>query len=153
MPAHKDRPRGGVLDLEFANFSEKPVVPFAGEPLFARKPITVSAEVVRLRDAIEQIGFHLSRQPADRAVTDTFPLVIKLTRLQMIFYQLNYLAANVVTVKSMNVESIEERNCRFDAGRIVSVRAPPAVQMFGSCGFAQIVTQGAQHHGHLLRIW
>ena len=139
MPAHEDRRRRSVLDPERPRAPEEPVHRRAVEGPGA-------APAVGLREPGEQLQVHLPRQTPERAVADLgrgppHP------RLQVVRHQAEHLAPDVVAVERMDVEPVEERRGGRHPHLLVVQRPDAAVDVRGGRGLAEVVADGAEHHG------
>ena len=91
MPAHQDRRRRLLFDLEFADLFDEPFLRFGPEPFFGRQPVGIAPELIGFGDSVKQIRLDLSCQAPERAVADrVFRIGLKkFARLQVIADELN----------------------------------------------------------------
>ncbi len=102
-------------------------------------------EAVGARETREQLQIHLLRETTERAVADVRRLV-EHARLQMLGDEADDLPAHVEAVDGVDVQPIEQRLGRLDAGLLVIERADAAVDERRRRRLAEVVADGAEHH-------
>ena len=69
----------------------------------------------------------------------------------MLRHQPDHLMTDVIAVHGVNIQTVQERMRRFDAGLLVVARADPPVDERRRGRLAEVVTDGAEHDRDLLR--
>src|SRR6267142_6400861 len=108
MATKQKRRRRLRLNFQLTSSLDKPLLRGGVVPLLARHPISVAAERISRRHAIQEIEFTFARQAAKGAVTDFCAFLEILARLQMIAHQRQDLRAHVVAIERMNVQPVKK---------------------------------------------
>src|SRR5438270_5224940 len=98
MPTHQDWRGCALLNVQLACAFNEPLLSFGCEPLFARNPICVPPQRVRLRHAIQKLKLAATCETTKCAVANFVSLLVKLARLQMVAHKRYDLRPNVVAV-------------------------------------------------------
>src|SRR2546423_5744832 len=71
----------------------------------------------------------------------------------MMAKKLNDLISHIVTADRVNAKTVQKRHCGFNAGFVMRVRTPSAVEVFRRRWFSEIMRDRSKHYCHLFGIW
>ena len=126
-----------MLDAERTRAIQKPVHCRAVERPRA-------SETIRASESSEQLQVYLLRETTEGAIADVGRFV-EHARLQVLRDEADDLPAHVEAVDRVDVQPIEQRLGRLDAGLLVIERADAAIDEGGRRRLSQVVAHGAEH--------
>src|SRR6266545_6728506 len=110
------------------------------------EPPGAPAQAVGPGHAVEQVRLALASQAADRAVPHPIPLLVQLSRLQMVAHERRHLTAHVVAEQGVDVPAVEEGQGGRDPRLLVAGGADAAILGLRGRGLAEVVAKRGQHH-------
>src|ERR1043166_2360300 len=140
------------LDFQFLRALDKPFLRLRTVPLFARHPLSIPSERIRLGHTIQQIRLAPAGQTPKRSLTNLVALLVKLTRFEMLSYKRNDLRPHVITIDRVYLHAIEKTLSRRHTRFLMPARAPAPFAELSRSRLPKIVSQRRQHHRHLPRI-
>src|SRR6185503_4734696 len=152
MPSQQERIGWPMLDVQFSRALDEPFLRFRSVPLFPRHPLGITSQRIGFGHSIQKIRLASPRETTKRAFAYFITLFVKLARLQMFPHQPDNLAAHVISVNRVYVDTIEKTFSRRHARFLMSARAHSAVYEFSGSRLSKIVGQRRQHDRHLLRV-
>src|SRR5215831_21163393 len=114
MPAQQNRCGGARCNFELARAFDKPFLCLSREPFFPRHTLGVATKRICPGHPIQQIELAFPCQATKSAVANFIPPLIELPRLEVVAHKRQHLRAHVITVESVNIEPIENVDCRLD---------------------------------------
>jgi hypothetical protein len=144
MPPQKDRRRGAMLDAEATGAFEEPVHRLAVERA-GRRPRQSD-----FASRAKELEVHFLRETTERSVADFVTRLEPHAGLQVLRRHTEHLAAHVVALNRIHVQSIEKGGCGRHALLLVIDGADAAVEEGGGRRLAQVVTDGTEHDRKLL---
>src|SRR5262245_47915376 len=143
MAAEQQRCGRMMLDAERTRALQEPIHRTAVE-------VSRAAETVGARHTREEFQVHFLSEAPEGAIADMRCLPER-SRLEMVRDETDHLRSNVEAVDTVDVQPVEQRYGRLDAGLLVIERSDPPVNDSRGRRLAQIVAESTEHHGNQTR--